>query len=158
MRRTWLTALPALLVAGCGIQPTGVIDAGQAPTGVAPGATLYFVDANDRLRPQRRRTDHLGTIPEALSLLLTGPGGGLRTEITSTEGVTRVFVETTPDLIHLRVPLATYEVTPLGIDQIVCTALGVWVQSGGSRTTKVRLTFTLAEPGSDKLRTCPLIR
>ena len=157
MRRTWLTALLALLVAGCGIQPTGVIDAGQAPTGVARGVTLYFVDANDRLQPQRRRTDHLGTIPEALALLLTGPGGGLRTEIISTE-VTRVFVETTPDLIHLRVPLATYEVTSLGIDQIVCTALGVWVQSGGSRTTKVRLTFTLPAPGSDKLRTCPVIK
>jgi hypothetical protein len=69
--------------------------------------------------------------------------------------VTRVFVETTPELIHLRLPLATYEVTPLGVDQIVCTTLGVWVQSGGSRTTKVRLNFTL---GADQVRTCPLIK
>ncbi|MET7999461.1 hypothetical protein [Nonomuraea glycinis] len=156
MRRIWLTAL-AVMVAGCGIQPSEVIDAGQAPTGVASGATLYFVDADDRLRPQLRRTDHLGTIAEALAWLLTGPGEDLRTQITTTEGVTRVFVETTPDLIDLRLPLATYEVTPLGIDQIVCTALGVWVQSGGSRTTKVRLGFTLATPESAKLRTCPLI-
>jgi hypothetical protein len=154
MRRTWLTAL-ALLLAGCGIQPTGVIDAGQAPTGVTQGVTLYFVDANDRLRPQLRRTGHLGTISEALAWLLSGPVSGLRTQITATEGVTRVFVETTPDLIQLRLPLATYEVTPLGIDQIVCTTLGVWVQSGGSRTTRVRLDFTL---GADKVRTCPLIR
>jgi hypothetical protein len=117
--------------------------------------TLYFVDANDRLRPQLRRTDHLGTISEALAWLLSGPVSGLRTQIISTEGVTRVFVEATPDLIHLRLPLATYEVTSLGIDQIVCTTLGVWVQSGGSRTTKVRLNFTL---GADKVRTCPLIK
>lgn len=154
MRRIWLTAL-ALLLAGCGIQPTGVIDAGQAPTGVAPGVTLYFVDANGRLRPQLRSTARLGTISEALAWLLSGPISGLRTQITSTGGVTRVFVETTPELIHLRLPLATYEVTSLGIDQIVCTTLGVWVQSGGSRTTKVRLNFTL---GADKVRTCPLIK
>jgi hypothetical protein len=152
MRRTWLAAL-ALLLAGCGVQPSGVDDVGQAPTGVASGVTLYFVDARDRLQPQLRETDHLGTISEAMSLLLSGPGSGMRTQIASTE-VTQVFVDTTPDLIRLRVPLAGYEVTPLGIDQIVCTALGVWVQSGGSTTTRVAVSLT---SGTGEPRTCPLI-
>jgi hypothetical protein len=154
VRRIWVVAL-ALLVSGCGIQPSGVTDVSRAPTGVAAGVTLYFVDAEGRLRADQRPTERLGTISEAMTLLLSGPGGsGLRTQITP-GGPTTVVVTTDPDLIRLRVPLGRYEVTPLGIDQIVCTALGVWVQSGGSRAAKVKITWTTAE--TDKPRTCPLI-
>jgi hypothetical protein len=154
MRRIWLAAL-AFLVAGCGIQPSGVTDVSRPPTGVAPGVTLYFVDAQNTLRPDLRPTERLGTISEAMTFLLAGPGGdGLRTQIVS-GGMTGVVVTTEPGLIRLRVPLGRYEVTALGIDQIVCTALGVWVQSGGSRTTKVKVTWTTAGP--DRPRTCPLI-
>jgi hypothetical protein len=158
MRRARLVALAAaMLVAGCDIQPSGVTDMREAPTGVAPGVTLYFVDDQGRLRPQLRQTDRLGTIAEAMSLLLAGPGDTvLRTQITP-GGPTSVVVSTTPDLIRLKVPLATYEMTPLGIDQMVCTALGVWVQSGGPATTRVQVAFTLPTPESDKRRTCPLI-
>jgi hypothetical protein len=159
MTRFWLAASAALavLLAGCGIQPTGVTDMQEAPTGVAPGVTLYFLDARNQLRPQLRETGRLGTIVEAVSLLLTGPGSsGLRTQIAPTS-VTRVLADTLPGLIRLRVPLAVYEVTPLGIDQIVCTALGVWVQSGGSATTRVQVIFTSDTPESEVQRTCPLI-
>ena len=156
MKRICLAAT-VLLLAACGVQPSGVTDQGEAPTGVARGVTLYFVDAQGELSPQLRRTDRLGTITEALALLLSDPGSDLRTEIAPT-GVTRVLVDTAPGLIQLRVPLATYEVTPLGIDQIVCTALGVHVQSGGSTTTKVRVIFTSDTPESDEERSCPLIR
>lgn len=157
MRGIWL-AVVLVLVAGCGVRPSGVTDAGAAPAGVAPGVTLYFVDGQDRLRPQLRDTGRLGTISEALALLLTGPGSsGLRTEITS-DASTRVVVTTAPGVIRLQVPLATYEVTPLGIDQIVCTALAVHVQTGGSRTAKVRVGFTMGAPEADRPRTCPLIR
>lgn len=162
MRRTWPAALALLLTAACGVQPSGVVDVGEPPTGVAPGVTLYYVDAQGRLRPQVRGAERLGTISEAMVLLLSEPAGpDMRTEITiSGDQQTRyVFVTTEPGVINLRVPLATYEVTALGIDQIVCTALGVLVQSGGSRTTKVRVLFTVGpSEESDKLRTCPLIR
>lgn len=153
MRWMWLALL---LLAGCGVQPTGVAGGGEAPTGVAPGVTLYFVDEDDQLRPQLRETGRLGTIAEAISLLLTGPGdSGLRTEIAPAE-VTRVSSDTTtPGLIRLQVPLASYEVTSLGIDQIVCTALGVHVQSGGATTTRVQVTLT---SGSDEPRTCPVLK
>ncbi|MCA2212133.1 hypothetical protein [Jidongwangia harbinensis] len=154
MRRSWPAAL-ALLLAGCGIQPSGVDDAGRAATGVAPGVTLYFVDDDGRLQPQLRRINRLGTISEALALLLTGPGSsGLRTEITPS-GPAPIVVDPRPGLIRLMTPLAEYEVTPLGIDQIVCTALGVWVQSGGAADTRVQVTFTLASPESERHRTCP---
>ena len=157
MRRIWWPVV-FLLLAGCGIQPSPVTDAGRAPTGVARGVTLYFVDERGELRPQLRDTGRLGTINEALTLLLWGPGvdSGLRTEL-PTEGGS-VLVTTTPDVIELRVPLAVDEVTPLGIDQLVCTALGVHVQGGGSTTTTVRIRFTLPAPGSDRERRCPLIR
>ena len=149
--------LAVLLLAGCGVQPSGVTDGGEAPTGVAPGVTLYFVDANNNLQPQLRETDRLGTISEAMTLLLSGlHDSDLHTEIAS-NAMTRVVVTTAPGVIHLMLPLTIKDVTPLGIDQIVCTALGVHVQSGGSRNTKVRVSFTLSTPESDKQRTCPLI-
>lgn len=156
MRRLWLAVVVALL-AGCGVQPSGVTDEGEAPTGVAPGVTLYFVDADGRLRPQPRRTDRLGTIVEAMALLLTGlRDSDLHTEI-APAGTTQVVVTTTPAVIRLMVPLTVQDVTPLGIDQLVCTALGVHVQGGGSRSTKVRVQFVQPTRESDRLRTCPLI-
>ncbi|MBP2324940.1 hypothetical protein JOF56_005325 [Kibdelosporangium banguiense] len=147
-----------LLLAGCGVQPSGVTDGGEAPTGVAPGVTLYFVDARGELRAQPRARGRLGSITEAMSLLLTGPGrSGLHTEITPNT-TTQVVVTTTPDVINILVPLTIQDVTPLGIDQMACTALGVHVQGGGSKSTKVQLQFVQPTPESDKLRTCPLIK
>ena len=117
--------------------------------------TLYFIDGAGRLQPDLRETGRLGTIAEALALLLTGPGqSGLRTGIAPVE-VTRVVVTPTPERIDLVTPLTIDDVTPLGIDQIVCTALGVHVQSGGSTATTVRVRFVQPTPESDRLRTCP---
>lgn len=156
MKRIW-PAMALFLLAGCGVQPSGVSDGGEAPTGVAPGMTLYFVDAHQQLRPQLRPTGHLGTISDALALLLTGPGGAdLRTEIAPTP-VTRVYVTPTTGVLQLSVPLTIHDVTPLGIDQLVCTALGVHVQGGGDRGTKVQILFVQPTPESDRLRTCPVI-
>ena len=156
MRRCWPLLVLVLLLTGCGVEPSGPTAGGEAPTGVAPGVTLYFVDAQHRLRPQLRRTGRLGTIGEAASLLLTGPGdSGLRTEIAST-AVTQVVVTTEPGVIQLAVPLTVHDFTSLGVDQLVCTALGVHVQSGGAPDTRVRVGFVQSTPESDELRTCPL--
>ena len=38
MKWVW-TAMAVFLLAGCGVQPSGVSDGGEAPTGVAPGMT-----------------------------------------------------------------------------------------------------------------------
>jgi hypothetical protein len=154
-RLGWWAAV-AVLLAGCSLRPSGVVDEGEAPTGVASGVTLYFVDTAGELRPQLRRTGRLGTVHEAVTLLLEGPGGsGMRTRIATTD-VTRVAVTATDGTIELLVPLAAADVTPLGIDQIVCTALAAHVQAGGARGTAVRIRFTLPGPGSDARRTCPL--
>lgn len=159
MRRIWWIAV-VLLLAGCGVRPSGVTDGGEAPTGVAPGVTLYFVDAHGDLRPQLRPTRRLGSISEALALLLDDDrysGSGLHSEI-GPSAVTRVPVSTTPGLIHLELPITIHDVTPLGIEQIVCTTLAVEVQGGGPRSMKVQLDFTLPTRESDRVRTCPLIK
>ncbi|MCO1656061.1 hypothetical protein [Pseudonocardia humida] len=155
-RAAWVCAV-AVLLAGCGVGPSGVLDGGPAPTGVAPGVTLYFLDADQRLQPQQRATDRLGTVSSGVSLLLTGPGpgSGLHTQIAPV-ATTRVEVTTAPGLLRLVVPLAASDVGPSGVDQIVCTALGVHVQGGGDRGTRVQIRFTLPAPGSDEPRTCPL--
>ncbi|WP_017591466.1 hypothetical protein [Nocardiopsis potens] len=156
MRRI-CAAMAAVLLAGCGAGPSEVFDGGPAPTGVAPGVTLYFLDERGELTPDRRDTGRLGSISEAMALLLTGPGGsGLHTGIA--EGsVERMMVTVKPGLVDLVTPLEIGEVTPAGIDQIVCTALGVHVQSGGSTDTRVRVGFVQPTPESEELRTCPLI-
>ncbi|PRY38922.1 hypothetical protein [Umezawaea tangerina] len=155
MKRAWLAVV--LLLVGCGVRPSGVVDGGDPPTGVAPGVTLYFVNARGELEPQLRETSRLGSISEALSLLLTGPGtSSLHSEIADTPAP-RVTVVTSSQVIRLVLPLTVQEVTPLGIDQIVCTALGVHVQSGGARTMKVQARFTQPAAESDVERTCPLI-
>ena len=156
MRRLWLPAL-ALLLAGCGVQPTDAEDAGEAPTGVAPGPTLYFVDGDGALVADVRELGHLGTVDDAVSLLLKGPGGSsLGTQIEDGD-MTSVEVAEADGVIYLRVPLAIYEVTATGIDQIVCTALAAHVQSGGEAGAQVRVSFTIDDGESDELRTCPLL-
>lgn len=158
MRRI-LAAASALLVAGCGIQPSGVTESGHAPTGVAAGVTLYLVDAERHLVAQQRPTGQLGTTAEALALLLavSDDSDELHTEIGSTT-VTRVFVQSVPGLITLHVPLTRDDMTQTGVDQIVCTAVASVVQDGASRATKVNIQFTEGpEAEQQRLRTCPVI-
>jgi hypothetical protein len=157
MKRHWWVAA-VLMLTGCGIQPSEVSAAGQAPTGIAPGMTLYFLDADRKLRPQLRETGRLGTISEAVALLLVGLQGDsdLSTGIASTD-VTQVVATVTETTIQLRMPLAANEVTRLGIEQIVCTALASHIQSGGSPTATVRILFTIPAARSDQPRTCPVI-
>ncbi|OLZ47295.1 hypothetical protein BS330_34870 [Amycolatopsis keratiniphila subsp. nogabecina] len=156
--RALVVAVIVLLAAGCGVSPDGPAPAGDAPTGVSPDVTLYFVDHQGQLRPDRRATGRLGSVAEAVSLLLASPAGsGLHSEIEQLT-VTSVTAKTGPGVVELILPLAHYEVTRRGIDQIVCTALGVHVQGGGQRTTKVRLRFTVGTEEPAPPRSCPLIK
>ncbi|WP_306368699.1 hypothetical protein [Nocardiopsis sp. CC223A] len=156
MRRLGAAAVVLALVTSCGSGPAEVVDGGPAPTGVASGVPLYFLDGQGELVLQVRDTGRLGSISEAMSLLLSGPGDSdLGTGIDAT-GAQRMGVTVREDVIELMTPLAADEVTPAGIDQIVCTALAVHVQSGGSPDTGVRVRFTLDTPESDEVRRCPV--
>lgn len=149
-----------LLLAGCGVGPAGPAPAGDAPTGLARGVTLYLLDDNDHLVASLRQTARLGTIADGISLLLDGSNvPGLHSGIAPTT-VRWVLVTVEPGVIDLTLPLAYNEVDRNGIDQLVCTALGIHVQSGGDRGTQVRLRFTISRPGSgpEQPRTCPLFK
>lgn len=159
MRRRWWCGAVVLALAGCGLTPTGVVDQGEAPTGVGPGPTLYFVDGAGDLATDVRDAGRLGTVAEAVGLLLTGPGGddgGLRSDLAPTE-VTRVQVTTTASTIVLRLPLHADDAPGRGADQLVCTALAAHVQAGGSPDVTVSLEFTGGPPEADDPRTCPVI-
>ncbi|MFE3768011.1 hypothetical protein [Streptomyces sp. NPDC059122] len=62
--------LPA--VAGCGIRPTGVIDAGEPITGLSKGMRIYFA-SDTGLRGVSRPGLQVRQLDSVLKLLLTGP-------------------------------------------------------------------------------------
>ena len=159
MRRAAVGLLVALglttAISGCGVGSTGIVDGGRAPTGVASGPTLFFLDQDGDLTPQRRNTGRLGTVADAVSLLLTGPGGShLRTALPETD-VTRVDAAVGEDVITLKVPVSAAEAGARGADQIVCTALAASVQAGGAATATVRIDFTIGDARSRRARRCP---
>lgn len=126
----------------CALQPSGVEEGAEAPTGLSEGVTLYFLDDDQQLTPQKRDTGRLGTIPDAVSLLLTGPGvSPLNTGIELAR-VTRADAVVSGGLIELHLPLGSAEVTDQGIDQIVCTAAAAHIQGGGDQPVRVRLQLT----------------
>ncbi|MCW4457851.1 hypothetical protein [Microbacterium sp. MPKO10] len=158
MRQRIVSALAigsiALALSGCGLGPSGVEQGAAAPTGVSAGMTLYFYDSSGTLTAQQRDTGRLGSVQDAIALLLTGPGSsGLTTALTPTT-VTRTEVRLSGDQMSIVVPLTATEATDVGTDQIVCTALASHIQSGGSPDTTVTVHFTV---GSDTTRTCPVL-
>ncbi|MCX5010819.1 GerMN domain-containing protein [Streptomyces sp. NBC_00555] len=132
----------ALLLAGCGIKRTGVIESGHAATAKVPGGktagVIYFVSKEgDRLVPVPFGISAEYTIaPEALlGLLLNGPVGpaqdaGLTTALprlpAGQSGVPSVSEYTPGKGITVRVPLAVGSLSELARKQLVCT-IGVSV-------------------------------
>jgi hypothetical protein len=120
-----------LVTGGCGVGPSGVEDSGEAPTGLAEGPTLYFVDDDGGLRPDLRDTGRLGTVVGALQLLMADADPtqeGLHSEIPPT--ATRTVVEDAGDYVTIYLPLRGTEISTVGVDQIICTATAVVAASG----------------------------
>ncbi|PRX51414.1 hypothetical protein B0I33_101568 [Prauserella shujinwangii] len=147
----------ALGLAGCGAGPSGVLDGGEAPTGLAPGTPVYLVDDAGSL-VARRRGDRLSTIGQAIKMLLTAsePGPGPRSYAGTSEVALELPIATTGDVITVGLPIDRDDVRrEIGIDQLVCTALAVHQQSGGSPATRVRLTFVHGRDTGP--RHCPVL-
>ncbi|HEY8472733.1 MAG TPA: hypothetical protein VIL37_08875 [Natronosporangium sp.] len=115
-------------LAGCGVQPSGVITGAAPPSGRAePSATLLYLVSGDRLQPVWRLG---GRLPDAaaLNLLAAGP-----TDAEAAEGVTtEVPAEATPfstdtgvsGVVHVSTALPADQVAELpdlAIAQILCT-------------------------------------
>ncbi|WP_426368555.1 GerMN domain-containing protein [Streptomyces sp. E-08] len=76
-RRPAALMLPAAALAAvltsCGVQPSGVIGAGEPPTGLTKGLRLYFVSATGHLEGVSRPDTELTGLDAALKLLVAGP-------------------------------------------------------------------------------------
>ncbi|MFB8208352.1 hypothetical protein [Streptomyces sp. NPDC056010] len=144
--RVFGALLPVLLlVTGCGIRATDVVEAGEPATvEVAPadqlGTLLYFVSSSSasRLMPVVRNTRTVrvgggGTWreagateqPDALSLLFLGPtrterDAGLRSELPT--GRTRVAVELNADGVRVTVDMPVIGLSQAARQQLICTA------------------------------------
>lgn len=121
-----------LLLSGCGIKPTGVIDSGDAANVQVPGATnggvLYFVSAEgDRLIPHPMPAG-LDT-SQLLAALLAGPSGAARGA-----GITTALPplgDKSPDLatimysptkgVTAKLPFEVGQLPELARRQVVCT-------------------------------------
>ncbi|MFD3540564.1 hypothetical protein ACFWUQ_13815 [Streptomyces sp. NPDC058662] len=135
-RTATLALVGALLLGGCGIKPTGVIEAGHAAEVTVPGATggvvVYFVAQDStRLVPVPFFMNGYTLAPTPLvRLLLAGPTGrareaGLVTElpVVPEEDEEKVVVEITAgDVVNVRLPVKVGGLSKTAVAQIVCTA------------------------------------
>ncbi|MGS2648513.1 hypothetical protein [Streptosporangium sp. LJ11] len=115
-------------VAGCGVQPSDVIPAGDPPSGrVAPTTTttLYLVK-NGRISAVTRPRDRPMFPADTLTLLADGPTAGERANGFTTEVPPEAgpFSVTARPAGHLVVTLSTPagDLSAPAVEQIVCTA------------------------------------
>ncbi|MEV6955980.1 hypothetical protein [Streptomyces sp. NPDC051183] len=121
-----------LLLVGCGIKPTGVIDSGDAATVQVPGATsgpvLYFVSAEgSRLAPYPLLAGVDSS--QLLTALLAGPTNtareaGITTALPTPAELNpdQLAVEYSPtDGVTARFPFAVSRLSELARRQVVCT-------------------------------------
>jgi sporulation and spore germination protein len=140
-----------VLIAGCGVRPSGVIRGGPAPTAPAEGANLYFLH-DSALRLVRRPTRQHLSPTQTLALLQDGPGRDERAENLTSEVPTGLDpVTVTIDAsgnIDVVVSADVTTLSTVAVDQIVCT-----VRDALSTTAPITLTSDAATRGP---RICPL--
>ncbi|WP_052397714.1 hypothetical protein [Streptomyces sp. NRRL F-5123] len=128
-------AVPAVLgvlagltgLTGCGIPTTGVVEAGEAGSGIHPATTLYFVRTDDGSLATVRRRENVPMGAEgALSMLFKGLDPmegrllGLTTLLYPAPGSVRL--DRTEDTLTVDLGPDAGHIPPAAVDQIVCTA------------------------------------
>lgn len=140
LRALLLVLMGLTLTVGCSTLPTsgGVTDGGEPPVGIATGPTLYYLDGT-ALRPvtapQGTVWDEpygkLGDIRRAIQLLGLGAGRELRDDTREFRnevprmGASLADIDVTVTETVVTVSLPVYDLSPLAVDQVVCTALAV---------------------------------
>lgn len=148
-----LTALAAVLLTGCGVRPTGVLDGGEAAGGLTKGLRLYFVSQAGRLEgvarpgiPASRVTD-----PKAvIKYLLVGPVDSERdaglTTLLGDDGSYDATVD--GDRVTVHIPAGALLGSPVENrnlkGQLVCSiarARAMADTSGTTQTDDIRITL-----------------
>ncbi len=118
-------AFAVLLLAGCGVRPTGVVYAGEAPTATAPASPrsqVYFL-LRDQPIPVERPIDPADT-QAVFDSLLTGPteaeeAKGVRTGLA---GIKRIEVQQlAPRVLYVDVSPSGAALSAQAYAQIQCT-------------------------------------
>jgi hypothetical protein len=131
-----LLALAALLaVTACGVQPTGVVDAGEAPSipntqGNPVGSpaltalTLYFV-YDGQLHGVARTQQQPVSMSAAIGELLRGPTEGEQAKglVTLLPLTTAPVTVTLGGTVTVDVPFPVGDLPPLAVSQLVCTTI-----------------------------------
>ncbi|MFJ7204997.1 hypothetical protein ACIQWR_15825 [Streptomyces sp. NPDC098789] len=159
-----LLLVGAVALAGCGIEPTAVVESGRAanvPVAAPQSAdVLYFVAPDGRLAPSVLRDPRMST-GALLSRLLSGPGtqergSGLSSELPARTdkmvGPVRVEYRSAKQ-VTVRLPyFLDAELSDTAKDQLVCTAA---VSLDASAKSEVVL---VTEDGPMSPLRCPLAR
>ncbi|PWI42245.1 hypothetical protein CK485_21140 [Streptomyces sp. ICBB 8177] len=134
---------------GCGIAPTGVIEAGEPAGGIQPPGKpkeavvrLFFLSAVG-LRPASRPAAGVVDPQQAIDLLLAGPNGaevarGLTTEIGPSAGGAKVVFA--PGWVRVELASNAKLLTSGAVSQLVCTAAGAAEAVGDGPSAKVDVT------------------
>jgi hypothetical protein len=135
-----VAAVAAVLLAvgasGCGVQPTGVIDAGEPAEGVLIGSPVYFV-RDGRLASTIQPGLARGDLAGALAAVAAGPddaqrAAGLTSELPPAMG--QPSVARSRDGLALRIAISPLNLSSLALAQLACTvsaALGKRVAGSG---------------------------
>ncbi|MEU9955725.1 hypothetical protein [Streptomyces sp. NPDC050982] len=157
----------ALLLSACGIPSTGVVEAGEAATGIRPAYILYFV-RQDTLLGVRSRVPGTFDIGTAVQLLFRGPDAllgrkGLTTELPPLAATPTVRANGARVWVEL--PRGTRPLTRTALAQLTCTIADAHLvvsagslSGGGSDTaspTRVTVTIPGVRQAEGSGETCP---
>jgi hypothetical protein len=138
--RRFATLAALLTVTACGVQPTGVINAGRAPvipdnSNSSDYVVLYFL-VDGRLTGMSRQTSTSTTIATALDQLLQGPTSAERaTGATTLLPATSAKVSvSTIQVPTVTVPFPVLQLPELAISQLACTTLATVRPTNGSES------------------------
>ncbi|MEU9782830.1 hypothetical protein AB0H92_18045 [Streptomyces phaeochromogenes] len=159
----------ALLLSSCGIPSTGVVEAGEAATGIRPAYVLYFV-RQDTLLGVRSQVPGAFDIGTAVELLFRGPDAvlgrkGLTTELPPLASPPTVRADGAR--LSVELPRGTEPLTRTALAQLTCTiaAARVVVDAGSgsgsgsgsdsASSTQVTVTIPGVRQAEGSGETCP---
>lgn len=140
--------LGALLVGGCGVRPTGVIDAGEPASGLTKGLRLYYVSEAGRLEGVSRPDTEIRELAAVIKLLMAPTEAERRTGLSTLVMFETYEVTGGGDRVTLHVPGVVFEESSVEnrnlTGQLVCSlarASAVLDKRGRTRPDDVQVTI-----------------
>lgn len=180
-----LVAASALLLSGCDIPATGVVEAGGPATGVAPTVQIYLIQDGALVAVSRTVPD-VGEPVRAVESLLQGPTPqerrkrlttdlALQRPATPTADTAPTTASTPPtpspaeplpddavrltarnNSVYVELPAYTGDLTPLAADQVICTAARAYLLTREDlESTTVTVTDATGEAVEGGVERCP---